>query len=123
MAFHTFDGVSGMSRCVTPSAESASSAAFTTAGGTAMLPVSPRPFAPSTFSGVGVSVCSNSGTGKSVLLRTILGLKRPEGGAIEIFGQRLDALQPRERRLTQRRAATTRTVHGHSPLNAPPVIL
>ena len=50
-----------------------------------------------------LALVGGSGTGKSVLLRTILGLKRPEGGAIEIFGQRLDALQPRERRLTQRR--------------------
>ena len=34
-----------------------------------------------------LGVVGGSGTGKSVLLRTIIGLKRPEGGSIEIFGQ------------------------------------
>src|SRR5207245_2183259 len=36
-------GVSGMSRCVTPRGASASTAAFTTAGGMAMHPASPTP--------------------------------------------------------------------------------
>jgi phospholipid/cholesterol/gamma-HCH transport system ATP-binding protein len=34
-----------------------------------------------------LGVVGGSGTGKSVLLRTIIGLKRPDGGSIEIFGQ------------------------------------
>jgi phospholipid/cholesterol/gamma-HCH transport system ATP-binding protein len=34
-----------------------------------------------------LGVVGGSGTGKSVLLNTILGLKRPDGGTIEIFGR------------------------------------
>lgn len=34
-----------------------------------------------------LGVVGGSGTGKSVLLNTILGLKRPDGGTVEIFGQ------------------------------------
>ncbi len=34
-----------------------------------------------------MGVVGGSGTGKSVLLNTIIGLKRPEGGTIEVFGQ------------------------------------
>ena len=34
-----------------------------------------------------VLVVGGSGTGKSVLLNTILGLKRPDGGHVEIFGR------------------------------------
>ncbi len=33
-----------------------------------------------------VGVVGGSGTGKSVLLNTIIGLKQPEGGTVEIFG-------------------------------------
>ncbi|WP_174279053.1 ABC transporter ATP-binding protein [Sphingomonas bacterium] len=33
-----------------------------------------------------LGLVGGSGTGKSVLLNTILGLKRPEGGCVEIFG-------------------------------------
>jgi len=33
-----------------------------------------------------LGVVGGSGTGKSVLLRSIIGLKRPEGGAIEVLG-------------------------------------
>ncbi|SDR63476.1 phospholipid/cholesterol/gamma-HCH transport system ATP-binding protein [Rhizobiales bacterium GAS113] len=39
-----------------------------------------------------------SGTGKSVLLRTILGLVPKRAGSIELFGQDLDALSPEARR-------------------------
>jgi phospholipid/cholesterol/gamma-HCH transport system ATP-binding protein len=35
------------------------------------------------------AVVGGSGTGKSVLLNTIIGLKRPEGGAIKVFGQNI----------------------------------
>src|SRR5262245_5161244 len=44
-----------------------------------------------------------SGTGKSVLLRTIIGLKRPEGGRIEVLGQELDRLSPADRHAVESR--------------------
>ncbi len=34
-----------------------------------------------------MGVVGGSGTGKSVLLNTIIGLKRPEGGSVKVFGQ------------------------------------
>ena len=33
-----------------------------------------------------LGIVGGSGTGKSVLLRTIVGLKRPEGGTVRVFG-------------------------------------
>jgi phospholipid/cholesterol/gamma-HCH transport system ATP-binding protein len=36
-----------------------------------------------------LAVVGGSGAGKSVLLNTIIGLKRPDGGAIEVYGQDL----------------------------------
>jgi phospholipid/cholesterol/gamma-HCH transport system ATP-binding protein len=50
-----------------------------------------------------LGLVGGSGTGKSVLLRTILGLRRPDGGRIEIFGQEPAKLEPAERRDIQRR--------------------
>jgi len=50
-----------------------------------------------------LGIVGGSGTGKSVLLRTILGLKHPEGGSIEVLGDRLDRLSPAARRAIQRR--------------------
>ena len=50
-----------------------------------------------------LGVVGGSGTGKSVLLRTILGLKRPEGGEIEIFGRPYSRMRGRERRKLQQR--------------------
>jgi phospholipid/cholesterol/gamma-HCH transport system ATP-binding protein len=44
-----------------------------------------------------------SGTGKSVLTRTILGLLRKRSGVIEIFGKDLDALSPQEHAAIERR--------------------
>jgi phospholipid/cholesterol/gamma-HCH transport system ATP-binding protein len=44
-----------------------------------------------------------SGTGKSVLTRTILGLIRKGSGTIEIFGSDLDSLSPREYAAIERR--------------------
>jgi phospholipid/cholesterol/gamma-HCH transport system ATP-binding protein len=44
-----------------------------------------------------------SGTGKSVLTRTILGLVRKRSGLIEIFGSDLDSLSPREHTAIERR--------------------
>jgi len=45
-----------------------------------------------------VGLVGGSGTGKSVLMNTLLGLKEPEGGTIRYFGKNRDALTPEERR-------------------------
>jgi phospholipid/cholesterol/gamma-HCH transport system ATP-binding protein len=50
-----------------------------------------------------IGVVGGSGTGKSVLLRTIVGLNRPQAGRIEVFGLNLAALKPEERRRQERR--------------------
>jgi hypothetical protein len=55
IARHTFSGVYGGSRCVIPRGASASATAFATAAGMPIEPLSPSPFAPSGFSGEGVS--------------------------------------------------------------------
>ncbi len=44
-----------------------------------------------------------SGTGKSVLTRTILGLIRKRAGTIEVFGENLDTITLAEKRLLERR--------------------
>lgn len=43
-------------------------------------------------------IVGGSGSGKSVLLRTILGLQRPQGGAVRVFGRDLTKLGDRELR-------------------------
>ena len=45
-----------------------------------------------------LGVVGGSGTGKSVLLKEIIGLIRPAAGTIEVLGQRTDQLNPAERR-------------------------
>lgn len=50
-----------------------------------------------------IGIVGGSGTGKSVLLRSIVGLQRPVGGAIRVFGQDLSQLADEERRLQERR--------------------
>jgi phospholipid/cholesterol/gamma-HCH transport system ATP-binding protein len=45
-----------------------------------------------------MGIVGGSGSGKSVLLRTIIGLNRPAAGSIEILGRRLDQLSEAERR-------------------------
>jgi phospholipid/cholesterol/gamma-HCH transport system ATP-binding protein len=42
-------------------------------------------------------IVGGSGAGKSVLLRTILGLQRPQGGTVEIYGRDIRGLSRRER--------------------------
>ena len=42
-------------------------------------------------------VVGGSGSGKSVLLRTILGLRRPQGGSVELYGRDIQRLSPPER--------------------------
>src|SRR5262249_5567509 len=46
-SFHTFGGVIGMSICLTPRCQSASTTALTMAAGAPTVPESPTPFAPS----------------------------------------------------------------------------
>jgi phospholipid/cholesterol/gamma-HCH transport system ATP-binding protein len=50
-----------------------------------------------------VGVIGPSGCGKSVLLRAITGLKTPERGDIEVFGERLASLSPEARTEVERR--------------------
>lgn len=50
------------------------------------------------YRGEVLGVVGGSGTGKSVLLRTIIGLNRPVRGAIEVFGENVLAMSERERR-------------------------
>jgi len=50
-----------------------------------------------------IGVVGGSGTGKSVLLRTIIGLKRPEGGSIEVLGYNVPELHEDEARQLEQR--------------------
>jgi len=50
-----------------------------------------------------MGVVGGSGTGKSVLLRSIIGLIKPTAGEIEVFGQNLSNLPTAERREIERR--------------------
>ncbi|MEY2756366.1 MAG: hypothetical protein RIR33_144 [Pseudomonadota bacterium] len=50
-----------------------------------------------------LGVIGGSGTGKSVLLRSIVGLHTPNAGEIEVFGRRLSALSREERVTIERR--------------------
>jgi phospholipid/cholesterol/gamma-HCH transport system ATP-binding protein len=50
-----------------------------------------------------LGIVGGSGSGKSVLLLTILGLLPPRAGSVQVFGQELTELGPLERRGLQRR--------------------
>ncbi|MFW3897723.1 ABC transporter ATP-binding protein [Pseudomonas bharatica] len=50
-----------------------------------------------------LSVVGGSGSGKSVLLRSIIGLRRPNEGTVKVFGQDLLEANPTERSLIERR--------------------
>lgn len=50
-----------------------------------------------------LGVVGGSGTGKSVLLRSIVGLQRPTGGTVDVFGRDMLSLSPTERSQTERR--------------------
>lgn len=50
-----------------------------------------------------LGIVGGSGTGKTVLMNTILGLKEPDGGEILFDGRRLGELSARERRRNDRR--------------------
>lgn len=55
------------------------------------------------FRGEILGVVGGSGTGKTVLLRSIVGLHSPSGGHVRVFGTDLDELSPRERSETEQR--------------------
>ncbi len=50
-----------------------------------------------------LGVVGGSGTGKSVLLRSIVGLRRPTDGKIHVFGKDLMALSGQSRAMVERR--------------------
>ena len=50
-----------------------------------------------------IGVVGGSGSGKSVLLRTIIGLNRPAAGVIRVFGQDVWRMSERERHQLERR--------------------
>lgn len=50
-----------------------------------------------------LGVVGGSGTGKSVLLRSIVGLQRPASGHVQVFGQDLLGLSPEQRSRVERR--------------------
>lgn len=50
-----------------------------------------------------LGVVGGSGTGKSVLLRSLVGLHTPDDGTVDIFGQQMQALEPRRRSDLERR--------------------
>lgn len=55
------------------------------------------------YRGEVLGIVGGSGTGKSVLLRSIVGLNRPRAGEISVFGQVLSRLPLDERRQVERR--------------------
>ena len=55
------------------------------------------------FRGEILGVVGGSGSGKSVLLRSIVGLQRPTGGTVRVFGEDLLAMDTRQRSLIERR--------------------
>src|SRR5207244_3904189 len=63
--FQIFSERTGMSMCVMPSGDSASTIALTTAGVDPIVPASPTPLTPIGFTGDGVTVRSSSNSGKS----------------------------------------------------------
>ncbi|MEN0104952.1 MAG: ATP-binding cassette domain-containing protein [Pseudomonas sp.] len=50
-----------------------------------------------------LGIVGGSGTGKSVLLRSIVGLQRPTAGSVKVFGENLLALSPEKRSQVERR--------------------
>lgn len=50
-----------------------------------------------------LGVVGGSGSGKSVLLRTLIGLNRPQAGSVRLFGQDLLALPVEQRQALERR--------------------
>jgi len=50
-----------------------------------------------------IGVVGGSGTGKSVLLRSIVGLRQPSAGSVRVFGENLQDLGPAQRAKVERR--------------------
>lgn len=50
-----------------------------------------------------LGIVGGSGTGKSVLLRSIVGLRRPNDGSVKVFGEELKSLDEHQRSLMERR--------------------
>jgi phospholipid/cholesterol/gamma-HCH transport system ATP-binding protein len=50
-----------------------------------------------------LAVVGGSGTGKSVLLRSIVGLREPNAGTVQVFGETLQGLSSQRRALLERR--------------------
>src|SRR6201993_1969238 len=50
-----------------------------------------------------IGVVGGSGAGKSVLLRTIVGLNRPVEGKVEVFGRDILRMSERKRRVLKKR--------------------
>lgn len=55
------------------------------------------------YRGEVLGVVGGSGTGKSVLLRSIVGLRQPTSGTVRVFGEQLLALPPERRSQIERR--------------------
>ncbi|MBL8783170.1 MAG: ABC transporter ATP-binding protein [Alphaproteobacteria bacterium] len=55
------------------------------------------------YRGEVLGIVGGSGTGKSVLLRSILGINKPRSGRIEIFGKARSDMTPDEERAVERR--------------------
>ena len=55
------------------------------------------------YKGEILAVVGGSGSGKSVLLRSIVGLRRPNEGEVRVFGKNLPSLPEQERSLVERR--------------------
>ena len=55
------------------------------------------------YRGEVLGIVGGSGTGKSVLLRTILGINRPAEGRIELFGKGRSEMTPAEQQAVERR--------------------
>jgi phospholipid/cholesterol/gamma-HCH transport system ATP-binding protein len=55
------------------------------------------------YRGEVLGIVGGSGTGKSVLLRSILGINKPRSGRIEIFGTARSDMTPEEERAVERR--------------------
>ena len=49
------------------------------------------------YKGEILAVVGGSGSGKSVLLRSIVGLRRPSAGEVRVFGKNLSSLSEHER--------------------------
>jgi len=55
------------------------------------------------YKGEILAVVGGSGSGKSVLLRSIIGLRQPSEGAVTVFGKNLPSLSEHERSMVERR--------------------